>query len=81
MVYIRRLYTQNNIVRNQIDYFTINKRFRNSVNSVKTYPGADVPSDHDLLLAEVQLKLKRMKIPNPAKPKIDSDFIFKHGDK
>lgn len=35
------------IVRNKIDYLTINKRFRNMVKSVKTYPGADVPIDQN----------------------------------
>jgi len=50
----RRLYTwtspqhtQNNIVRNQIDYILINRRFRSSNKSTKTYPG-DVHSDHNL---------------------------------
>lgn len=35
-----------NIVRNQIGYVLVNKRFRNSCISVKKYPCADVSSDH-----------------------------------
>lgn len=73
----RRLYTwkspadsSKEIVRNQIDYLTINKRFRNAVKSVKTYPGADMPSDHNLLMAQICL---RFKITNLSKrtPKVD----------
>lgn len=70
----RRLYTwkspqdnPNNIVRNQIDYILIRKRYRNGVKSVKTYPGADVPSDHNLLMAKVQVRLKKVKKPNKKK--------------
>lgn len=62
----RRLYTwrspldnvQNNArIRNQIDYIT-NRRFRNSVKSVKTYPGADINLDHNPVVAEIRLRLK-----------------------
>lgn len=45
----RRLYTwkspqgtKDEIVRNQIDYVMINKRYRNSILSARTYPGASV---------------------------------------
>lgn len=51
----RRLYTwkspqdtKHKIVRNQIDYVMINKRYRNSILSAKTYPGADMASDHNV---------------------------------
>ena len=33
--------------RNQIDYIMINARFRNCFQQVKTYPGADIFSDHN----------------------------------
>lgn len=59
----RRLYTwtsnADKNTRNQIDYVIINKRFKNSVNSVKTYPGADINSDHNLLVAALCLRLKK----------------------
>lgn len=63
----RRLYTwksprdnDQNPVRNQIDYILINTRYRNNIKSVKTYPGADVSSDHNPLVAQMEIKLKRI---------------------
>ena len=47
----RRLYTwksPGDIHRNQIDYIMINQRHRNSV-QVRTYPGADIGSHHNLV--------------------------------
>lgn len=62
----RRLYTwkspadtDNNIVRNQIDYILIKHRYRNAMQSVKAYPGADVSSDHNPLIARFQFHLKK----------------------
>uniref|UniRef100_A0A8D9DVR2 Craniofacial development protein 2 n=1 Tax=Cacopsylla melanoneura TaxID=428564 RepID=A0A8D9DVR2_9HEMI len=64
----RRLYTWTSpkhkpscIIRNQIDFILIKQRYRNAVTNVKTYPGAGVPSDHRLLVAEVKVRLKRLK--------------------
>lgn len=45
-------------VRNQIDYILINKRFRNCIKSVTTYPGSDAESDHVPLVTNLKLKLK-----------------------
>ena len=50
-------------VKNQIDYITINERFRNSVTQVKTYPGADINSDHVPVVATFRLKLKHIRKP------------------
>lgn len=52
----RRLYTwkapkdgkNGTIIRNQIDYIMVNQRYRNSCKVAKTYPGADIDSDHNL---------------------------------
>lgn len=71
----RRLYTwksprddgEISIIRNQIDYILVNQRYRNSFTSVKTYPGADIQSDHNQLVGEYRTKLKtiqRTKRPN-----------------
>lgn len=43
---------KNNLIRNQINYILINRTYRNSVKLVKTYPGADVNTDHILLVAK-----------------------------
>lgn len=65
----RRLYTwtspkhtAQNIVRNQIDFILINNRYRNAIKSVKTYPGADIMSDHNTLVAVFQVKLKKIQV-------------------
>ena len=47
--------------RNQIDYVTVNKRFRNSITNARTYPGADCGSDHTPVVVEMRLKLKKLK--------------------
>lgn len=62
----RRLYTwkspadkKDKIVRNQIDFILTNHQFRKYIKSVKTYPGADIDSDHNPLVME--FKMKRIK--------------------
>lgn len=60
----RRLYTWTSpggLVKNQIDYITINERFRNAVKNSKTYPGADCDSDHCPVVATLELRLRRNK--------------------
>ena len=66
----RRLYTwkspqdtQDNTVRNQIDYIAINSRFKNSVLNAKTYPGCDINSDHNPVVITMQVKLKKIQKP------------------
>ena len=44
---------------NQIDHVCINKRFRRSLQDVRVKRGADVASDHHLVIARLKLKLKR----------------------
>ena len=65
---IRRLYTwkapkdsMNNIIRNQIAHILINNRFTSSIQNVKTYPGADISSDHNPVVATLRLKLRKIK--------------------
>ena len=45
---------------NQIDYILCSKRWRSSIQSTKTRPGADCGSDHELLIAKFRLKLKKL---------------------
>ena len=46
---------------NQIDFIMTPRRFKSSINMAKTrtYPGADVGSDHDLVLLTIKIKLKK----------------------
>ena len=46
--------------RNQIDYILCSQRWRSSIQSAKTGPGADCSSDHELLIAKFRLKLKKV---------------------
>ena len=51
---------------NQIDYILCSQRWRSSIQSAKTRPGADCGSDHELLIAKFKLKLKKVgKITRP----------------
>ena len=62
----RRLYTwtsPDGMHRNQIDYILIQKRWRSMIKSAKTMPGADCGTDHELLVATIQVKLKKTKKP------------------
>ena len=64
----RRLWTwmsPGDRVRNQIDYIMIGRRWRSSLQNVKTRPGADCGSDHQLLVATFQLKLRVRRTHQP----------------
>ena len=57
----RRLYTwtsSDDQHQNQIDYILCSQRWRSSIQSAKTRPGADCASDHELLIAKFRFKLK-----------------------
>ena len=59
----RRLYTwtsPDGQYRNQIDYVFCSQRWRSSIQSVKTRLGADCGSDHELLIAKLRLRLKKL---------------------
>ena len=59
----RRLYTwtsSDGQYQNQIDYILCSQRWRSSIPSAKTRPGADCGSDHELLIAKFRLKLKKV---------------------
>ena len=45
---------------NQIDYILCSQRWRSSIQSAKTRPGADCGSDHELLIGKFRLKLKKV---------------------
>ena len=59
----RRLYTwtsPDGQYQNQIDYILCSQRWRSSIQSTKTWPGADCSSDHELFIAKFRLKLKKV---------------------
>jgi len=64
------------VVRNQIDYIAINERYRNAVTQARTFPGADVSSDHVPVVATIRLKLKHLRKPN-CKPKKNTELLRK----
>ena len=58
----RRLYTwmsPDGQYQNQIDCILFSQRWRSSIQSAKTRPGADCGSDHELLNAKFRHKLKK----------------------
>ena len=59
----RRLYTwtsPDGQHRNQTDYVFCSQRWRSSIQSAKTRPGADCGLDHELLIDKYRLKLKKV---------------------
>ena len=62
----RRLYTwtsPDGQHQNQTDYILCKQRWRSSIQSANTRPGADCGSDHELLIAKFRLKLKKVGKP------------------
>ncbi|KAL4111985.1 hypothetical protein QTP88_015838 [Uroleucon formosanum] len=49
--------------KNQIDYCLISSRLKSSIDNIKTRPGADCGSDHQLLVAKLRIHLKNCKKP------------------
>ena len=59
----RRLYTwmsPDGQYRNQTDYILCSQRWRSSIQSAKTRPGADCGSAHELLIVKFRLKLRKV---------------------
>ena len=59
----RRLYTwtsPDGQCRNQTDYVLCSQIWRSSIQLAKTRPGADYGSSHELLIAKLSLKLKKV---------------------
>lgn len=50
--------------RNQIDCILINTKWRASIKDTKTYPGKYCDIDHQLLAAEINIKLRKRQIQN-----------------
>jgi len=69
--------------RNQIDFIVINERFRNAMQRVRAYPGADCDTIHTLLSAIIRLKLKKIyrkkNVPHLQSKLLKSDSDVKTG--
>ncbi len=46
--------------RYQIDYILVRQRYRNGVKCCRSYPGADVFTDHNLVAMQMSVKLKKL---------------------
>ncbi|XP_065576374.1 uncharacterized protein LOC136037582 [Artemia franciscana] len=58
---------------NQIDHLLINRKWKSSLQDVRAFRGADVASDHALMIARISLKLKAAPKTSPkANPAFDS---------
>ena len=49
------------VTTNQIDHLAFSKRWRSSLQDVRALRGADVGSDHHLLMAKVRLKIAKVR--------------------
>lgn len=60
-------YNSQKLVCHQVDYILINGRFKSSAKGACSYPGADVPSDHVLMVAVIKITLAKSKKLNTNK--------------
>ena len=62
---------------NQIDYILAKKRFRSVVNIHRTrsFPGADIGSDHDLVMMTFRVRLKNARKPNQPRLRFDLEKL------
>ena len=70
-------HSPNGKTHNQIDYIMVKKRFRSSVNinRIRSFPGADVGSDHELLMMTFRLRLKKIITPTNTRIKYDLEKL------
>ncbi|KAL4088715.1 hypothetical protein QTP88_023799 [Uroleucon formosanum] len=67
----RRRYTfkmPGDINRYQLDYIMVKNRYKNQIKSSKSYPGADIDSDHNLVMIKSVLKFKKLERPKNIGP-------------
>ena len=61
----------------QIDYILVTKRFRLGANIHRTrsFPGADIGSDHDPVMITFRVRLKKARKPNPPRLRFDLEQL------
>jgi exonuclease III len=60
---------------NQIDHICITRKFRRSLQDVKVHRGADVASDHHLVIARMKMKLKKFTAANRNRVRYNVDHL------
>ncbi|XP_056017310.1 craniofacial development protein 2-like [Ostrea edulis] len=60
---------------NQIDHIIINRRRRGSLQDVRVKRGADIGSDHSLVIAKIKLKLRKVRKKTERKLRLDVDKL------
>ena len=60
----------------QLDYILVKHQFRNSVKDVQTLPGADIDSDHNLLVAKICTRLKNIIRFQKRRPQWDLEKLY-----
>ena len=62
---------------NQIDYFLVPKRFKSSINRAQTrvFPGADIGSDHEMVLLNLRLRLQKVRKPKSCRLRFNLDKL------
>ena len=55
-------------MKNEIDYICVRRRLRSALKDMRTFRGAEVDSNHYLMIGTVKLKLKRQQRENAAWP-------------
>ncbi|XP_076454867.1 uncharacterized protein LOC143289703 [Babylonia areolata] len=70
-------HSPNGQVHNQIDFILTPQRYKSSINkaNTRTFPGADIGSDHDLVLATFKLKLKCKRCPRNPRIRFDLEKL------
>ncbi|KAJ8385212.1 hypothetical protein AAFF_G00191840 [Aldrovandia affinis] len=53
---------------NELDYICTSTRWRSSLVDVRSHTGADVGSDHYLVVGKIRLKLKKVQTVRPKRP-------------
>jgi len=63
--------------KNQIDYILVPKRFRSGINVERTrsFPGADIGSDHDLVMMTFRMRLTRVRKQKFTRLRFDLDKL------
>ena len=67
----------NGVHHSQIDYILVKKRHKTSVNVAKTrsFPGADIGSDHDLVMMTFNIRLKKIKKESNVRIRFDLEKL------